>query len=169
MMEYYCTLLKLGTEIIWLMLEKECTITPVAQLSLNKYGTLLRLFSLCMEEQLTCQERRITECSGSFLENCNSTLSRISEVTEQDSRFYLQNIRGSQTCVSYGRMLLKLEELYHCSTVVLSYVLTGHIFIARGKQDLQYDYSSRVVKKKKGFCVDIVHVDYVHDFFFFCS
>lgn len=130
MMEYYCTLLKLGTEIIWLMLEQECTITPVAQLSLNKYGTLLLLFSLGVEEQLTCQKRRITECSGSFLEKCNSTPSCIFEVTEQDSRFYLQNIRGSQTYASYGKMLLKLEELYHCVALALSYVLTGHIFIA---------------------------------------
>lgn len=136
MIEYYCTLLKLGTEIIWLMLEQECTITPVAQLSLNKYGTLLLLLSLCMAEQLTCQ-KRITECSGSFLEKCNSTLNCIFEVTEQDSRFYLQNIRGSQAYASYGRTLLKLEELYHCITLALSYVLTGHIFIARGKQDLQ--------------------------------
>lgn len=151
MMEYYCTLLKLGTEIIWLMLEKECTFTPVAQLSLNKYGTLLLLFSFCREEQLTCQQRRITECSGSFLQKCNSTLSCIVEVTEQDSRFYLQNIRGSQTYVSHGQMLLKLEELYHCIAVAPSYVLTGHIFIAGGKQDLQYDYSSKVVKKKRAF------------------
>lgn len=166
MMEYYCTLLKLGTEIIWLMLEQECTITPVAQLSLNKYGTLLLLLSLGMEEQLTCQKRRITECSGSFLEKCNSTLSCIFEVTEQDPRFYLQNIRGSQAYASYGRTLLKLEELYHCITSALSYVLTGHIFSAGSKQDLQYDYSSRVVKKK-GFCVDID--SYAHDFFFFFS
>lgn len=151
MMEYYCTLLKLGTEIIWLMLEKECTITPVAQLSLNKYGTLLLLFSLYMEEQLTCQKRRITECSGSFLEKCNSTLCCIFEVTEQDSRFYLQNNSGSQTYASYGKMLLKLEELYHCIDLALPYVLTGHIFIARGKQDLQYDYSSRNVKKTRAF------------------
>lgn len=163
MMEYYCTLLKLGTEIIWLMLEKECTITPVAQLSLNKYGTLLLLFSLYMEEQLTCQKRRITECSGSFLEKCNSTLCCIFEVTEQDSRFYLQNNRGSQTYASYGKMLLKLEELYHCITLALPYVLIGHIFIARGKQYLQYDYSSRNVKKQGLLC----RHSYDHDFFFF--
>lgn len=54
-------------------------------------------------------------------------------------------------------MLLKLEELYHYITLALSYVLTGYIFIARGKQNLQYDYSSRVVKKR-GFCVDIAMI-----------
>ena len=52
---------KLGTEIIWIVLEKECSTTPVAPPSLNKYGMLLLLFSLCMEEQLMCQKRKITK------------------------------------------------------------------------------------------------------------
>lgn len=52
---------KLGTEIIWLVLEKECSTAPVAHPSLNKYGMLLILFSLCMEEQLMCQKRKIAK------------------------------------------------------------------------------------------------------------
>lgn len=57
---------KLGTEIIWLVLEKECSTTPVAHLALNKYGVLPLLFSLCMEEQLMCQKRKITKYADFF-------------------------------------------------------------------------------------------------------
>lgn len=57
---------KLGTEIIWLVLEKECSTAPVAHPSLNKYGMLLLLFSLCMEEQLMCQKRKITKMCRLF-------------------------------------------------------------------------------------------------------
>lgn len=67
---------------------------------------------------------------------------------------------------SHGKMLLKLEELYHSITLALSSVLTGHIFIARSKQDLQYDYSSRVIKKKRLLCRGRW---YDHDFLFFFS
>lgn len=49
---------KLGTEIIWLVLEEECSTTPVALPSLNKYGMLLLLFSVCMEEQLNVSKKK---------------------------------------------------------------------------------------------------------------
>lgn len=49
---------KLGTEIIWLVLGKECSTTPVALPSLNKYGMLLLLFSVCMEEQLNVSKKK---------------------------------------------------------------------------------------------------------------
>lgn len=57
---------KLGTEIIWLVLEKECSTTPVAHPALNKYGVLPLLFSLCVEEQLMCQKRKITKYADFF-------------------------------------------------------------------------------------------------------
>lgn len=58
---------KLGTEIIWLVLEEERSTTPVAHPSLNKYGMLLLLFSLCMGEQLMCQKRKITKLCRLFV------------------------------------------------------------------------------------------------------